>query len=147
MGKRNMFGKVPVLALVVALFCACDRAPDGPQGESSSATHRETLHQIADLGAYEHRGESFLYELRGNCELDVRRLLNGAMAARFMLPLKDIQFERYDYSPGLGYAVRSIGNTANSSIVIFQAPQIEKIQRMLSLLLDLKTECVGNSAT
>lgn len=147
MGKRNVFGKFPVLALAVALLGACDREPDGRPGESSPAMHRETMYQIAELGANEHRGESFSYELRADCELDVRRLLNGAAAARFMLPLKVVQFERYDYSPGLGYAVRSIGTTANSSIVIFQAPQIENIQKMLSLLVNLKAECSGQPAT
>ncbi|MBI2277601.1 MAG: hypothetical protein HYU74_09640 [Dechloromonas sp.] len=104
------------------------------------------MQQIAELGANEQRGESFIYELRGNCDLDVRRLLNGAVAARFMVPLKDIQFERYDYSPGLGHAVRSIGSTANSSVVIFQAPQLANVQKMLSLLGRLKTECAGNPA-
>lgn len=147
MGKRNVFGQFLVSALALALLGACDREPGGPQGESSPATHRETMQQIAELGANEHRGESFSYELRGNCELDVRRLLNGAMAARFMLPLKDVQFERYDYLPGLGYAVRSTGSPANSSIVIFQAPQLANVQKMLSLLVNLKAECSGTPAT
>lgn len=136
-----MFGQISVLALAVALLGACDREPDGQRGESSPATHRETVQQIAELGADEHRGESFIYELRGNCELNVRRLLNGAAAPRLMLPLKDIQFERYEYSPGLGYAVRSVRTTANSSIVIFQAPQLANVQKMLSLLVDLKAAC------
>lgn len=147
MGQRNVFGQFPVLALALALLGACDRTPDGPPGQSSPARHRETMQQIGELGAYEHRGESFIYELRGNCELDVRRLLNGAAAARFMLPLKDVQFERYDYSPGLGYAVRSIGSTANSGIVIFQAPQLASVQKMLSLLVNLTAECSGQPAT
>lgn len=147
MGQRNVFGQFPVLALAVAFLWACDREPDGPQAQSSPAAHRETMHQIAELGANEQRGESFVYELRGNCELDVRRLLNGAAAARFMLPLKDVQFERYDYSPGLGYAVRSTGSTADSSIVIFQAPQLANVQKMLSLLVSLKAECSGKPAT
>jgi len=146
MGNRNIFRHFPVLALSVALLGACDREPDGRKAESSPATHRETVQQIAELGANAERGESFIYELRGNCELHVRRLLNGAPAARYMVPLQDVQFERYDFSPGLGYAVRSIGSTANSSIVIFQAPQLANVQKMLSLLMTLKTECVGNPA-
>lgn len=96
------------------------------------------------LGARANRQQTYAYALADNCDLGARKSLNANPTKQMVFLLKDTRFERYDYAPGLGYAIRSVNPGGEPGDVVFEASGLESIQAMLALLAKVKAECLGS---
>lgn len=128
-------------------LCAC--APDQPPSgtENLSPVLQGTLQEMNFLGAQGNRQQTYAYALAENCELRATKSLNAHPILQMAFLLRDSQFGRYNYAPGLGYAVRSVNQVAGSDEVVFDASSLESIHAMLELLVKIKAECLGASVS
>jgi len=134
-------------AIFLIALCACtpDKSPTGT-GKLSPAL-QSVLQEMSALGARDNREQSFAYTLADNCDLHATKLLNGHSTKHMIFPLKNTQFGRYDYAPGLGFAVQVENQGGGVDNVVFEAPTVELIQSMLLLLEKLKVACVTQSSS
>lgn len=140
--------RLPILgtAVLVIGLCACNADPQPSIGELLSPALQSTLLEMTNLGARENRGASYAYTIN-NCNLHASKFLNGHAIKQMVFTLGDTNFGRYNYAPGLGYAVRTVNQAGGGDSVVFEAPSLELIQSMLQLLEKIKAECVGSSAS
>jgi hypothetical protein len=131
-------------AVVAITLCACTADPP-PSAEARLPILQSTLHEMADLGKRGNRAQPFTYTLTPNCNLYASKLLNGQPTKQVVFALADTQFERFEYAPGLGYAIRTVNQSGGGDTVVFEASTLELIQSMLQLLERIKAECVGFS--
>lgn len=134
------------IAILMMTLCAC--SPDQPPsaGEKLSPVLQRTLQEMNALGAQGNRQQTYAYALAKNCDLRATKSLNAYPIKQMAFLLSDSRFERYDYAPGLGYAVRSVNQGIGTDEVVFDAFRLESIQAMLELLVKIKAECLGPSA-
>ncbi|MBS1139010.1 MAG: hypothetical protein H6R13_463 [Proteobacteria bacterium] len=134
------------IAVLMMTLCAC--SPDQPPsaGEKLSPVFQSTLREMNALGAQGNRQQTYAYALAENCDLRATKSLNAYPIKQMAFLLRDTRFERYDYAPGLGYAVRSVNQGVGTDEVVFDAFRLESIQAMLELLIKIKAECLGASA-
>lgn len=134
------------VAILMMTLCAC--SPDQPPfaGKKLSPVLNSILQEMNALGAEGNRQQTYAYALAENCDLRATKSLNAFPTKQIAVLLKDSRFERYDYAPGLGYAVRSVNQGVGTDEVVFDAFRLESIQAMLELLVKIKAECLGASA-
>jgi hypothetical protein len=133
------------IAIFVVALCAC--SPDKPPSVAGklSPALQSALQEMSALGARDNREQSFAYTLADNCDLHATKLLNGHPTKHMIFPLENTQFGRYDYAPGLGYAIQVENQSGGVDNVVFEAPTLELIQSMLLVLEKLKVACVTQS--
>ena len=133
-----------VVALMTT-FCACTPDKPSPAAEGLSPVLQTTIKEMNVLGAQGGRRQTYAYALAENCDLRTTKSLNARPIKQMAFLLKDAQFGRFDYAPGLGYAVRSVNQGVGTEEVLFDDPRVESFLAMLELLVKIKAECLGGS--
>lgn len=131
-----------IVILVLTLFACSAEQPPSAANKLSPALQR-TLQEMNVLGARENRQQTYAYALADTCDLRATKSLNAYPTKQMAIFLKDSRFERYDYSPGLGYAIRNVNPDAEMGDVVFEASGQASIQAMLALLATITTECLA----
>lgn len=134
-------------AVVAVTLGACTAAPPPSVVETLLPKLQTTLREMNDLGAQESTAQPYTYTLTNNCNLHAAKLLNGQPIKHVVFGLADTRFERFDYAPGLGYAIRTVNQSGGGDNVVLEASTLELIQSMLQLLERIKAECAGSSVS
>lgn len=131
---------------VMALaLCACSAEPPPAEAATQSPLLHSMLQQMGNLAVRGNGEQRHVYTLAKNCNLHATKLLNGQPIKRMFFSLAEARFGRYDYAPGLGYAVRTVNQEGEIDNVVFDAPALESILSMLQLLEKIKLECLKDS--
>lgn len=96
------------VGLLLSLTVGCNTDNDQPLTTISLSQETQRLLEQMNSLAAEPRGQrSFRYGLQANCMLAVRPLLSGQPTQRRMVAMGATRIERFEYAPGLGYALRA----------------------------------------
>lgn len=139
---RNTFVMRWFVGLLLLLILGCNTGNDQPLTTISlSQETQRLLEQMNSLAAEPRDKRSFRYGLQANCTLAVQPLLSGRPTERRMVALGAMRFERFQYAPGLGYALRAPVGEAGGMMSIFEAGTMERITQMEALLHSLAVFC------
>ena len=128
-----------VLCLIVL---GCDGNESSPAASVSLPREgQRLLEDMNKLAAEGRSNRSFRYNLDADCNLTAQRLLSGRPTRRFIVPVGSTQLARFEYSPGLGYALRAPVGRSSSMRSIFEAGSRERLERMEALLQTLAEFC------
>jgi len=140
--------RCPLLGIAILAIPLCGCSPDQlpSVAEKLSPVLQSTLREMNVLGALGNQEQTYAYALADNCDLRATKFLNAHLIKQMTFSLKDTRFRRYDYAPGLGYAIRSVNQGVAIDDVVFYASAAESIQAMLELLKKISAQCLAAPA-